>query len=478
MYASDRPPAWYRDAKWICGILLAPVLAAGVLYFSLAQLTSAPRALERLLELTLLPEGIGAEALKVRQDIDYAPDRPLQLLPGVAVSVAAGEVPELTVVAAQDLLAEALTEALLAGGAGELRAQISDPDLSEQLFQALQGSIPLLVRLQLEAAMLPVGLDNGSRLANWPLQAQQRPGEPVQPVVGVFLMVDPEQLEPLSRREIGALIVGLLAERLLERGLEATEEVVGNEDLLAVLSATVEAEIRSSVHELMRSLLAGRQQQLGLRLERAQAVLVGQAVDEAGIAGVVSAAELEGLSPQEANAVVLAALAERAYNGGAEVLATLLPDAQQAERVQRVEALVDSVTRAAQRRYLRLSWLFGILSLFLFSALVFFSAGLGRLVNPGIAVVSAASLGSFAFSRLSRALPGGELALPAGVRVEGTFGHLQGLVSFIGQSLPTDLLDVLVRNHLAVLAAGGGLIALAVLISVLNLVRPRRKPLL
>jgi hypothetical protein len=458
--------------------LLAPVLATGVLYFSLFQVTSAPRALERLLALTLLPEGIGAEALKVRQDIDYAPDRPLQLLPGVSVSVAAGEVPELTAGMAQDRLAEALVQALLAGGAGELQAQVSDPDLSEQLRQALLGPIPLVIRLQLEAAMLPAGLDNGSRLANWPLQAQQRPGEPVQPVVGVFLVVEPEQLEPLSRREIGELIVARLAERFLDQGLDATQEVVGNEDLLALLSTTLQTEVRSSLHELLRALLAGRQQQLGLRLERAQAVLVGQAVDEAGIAGVVSATDLEGLSPQEANAVVLAALAERAYAGGAETLAILLPDAQQAERVRRVEALVDSVTRAAHRRYLRLSWLFGFFSLLLFSALAFFSTRLGRLVNPGIAVALAASVGSLAFSRLSRALPEGELVLPAGVRAEGTFGHLQGLVVFIGQSLPADLIAVLVRNHLVVLATGIGLIALALLISVLSLVRPRRKPLL
>ncbi len=103
MVSYDRSPGWFRDAKWLSGLLLVLALAAATLFFSLAQLTARTRALpliESVLQLTLLPEGLDGPAVTVRQGIDYQPGEPLQLLPGVEVYADATEIPTFSIDAA------------------------------------------------------------------------------------------------------------------------------------------------------------------------------------------------------------------------------------------------------------------------------------------------------------------------------------------------------------------------------------------
>lgn len=475
----DQTPAWYRDAKWLSGLLLVLSLAAGLVFFSLAQLSARSRAvplLERILELTLLPGGVETSAIAVRQGVSYTPGERLQLLPGVEVYADPTEVAAFTVGEAQSRIAGVLAEAVIAGGTRNALALMSDVRFGEQLRLAFEGPVPQIVRARLESAMLPSGLDNGSRLADWELQALQKPGEPVQPVVGVFIRTDPARLRTMNDREIGELVVAGLADQVLAEGLGSAQALVTNSNLQQRLTSTVQQEVRESLHSLFTALLLGHQDTIALRLEQAQAALAEEEAPADGLFGLVSAAELQGLTPEQANQVVLSRLAERAYGGGRTALASAITDPQQEARVASIAGLIDGLTSEAQQRYMQLTWLFGVLSFILLVALVLFSEGWGRLVNPGIALSFAAAAGTLLFTRLASALQGmAEVGLPTGVRVDGVFGYLAGLIAYVGSTMPDSALEVLIRNHLVVLAAGGALIVLSVLIWLGRLLRPRRR---
>jgi len=475
----DENPVWFRDAKWLCGIFLVPSLAVALWYFGLAQLSARGRGapvLERVLQLTLLPEGTGGASLAVRQGLDYTPGEPLQLLPGVEVYADVGEIPGFSLEEADNRIAGVLAERVITGGVSSAQEAVTNVEFGDQLARAFEGPVALIVRARLEASMMPSGLDNGSRLANWPLQARRRPGEPVQPVVGVFVYVDPTKLQDLSDREIGELVVRELADVVLSKGLAAAQEKVGNSNLLQRLTDTVQNEVRSSLLELFSTLLVSRRALLASRLEQAQAALAEEDAQENGLLGIAGV-EVQGLTTEQANAAVLRELSERTYQGGTEAVLPLLSDAHQEARLQSAAWVVDRFTRTAHRRYLRLTWLFGVVSFLLLAGLVFFSAGLGRLFNLGLVMVLAALLFGGPLYLLSGRLDAAA-GPPAGLREVGAFQALVGLVRYIGSGFVTEAREIFSRNHLVVLLSGAGLILLSLLIRLSRVVRPRRRSLL
>lgn len=479
----DVQPAWHRDVKWLSGILLVIALAAATLFFSLSQITERERAeplLREVLELTLLPGADAEQTVTVRRGIEWEPGERLQLLPGVEVFADPTELPDFTAEEGVSRIAGVLADRTVREGTEGARAFVSAPQLRTQLDAAFEGTVPLLAYALIADAMLPMGLADGSRFANWPLQAVQNPGQPVQPVVGIFVYIDPNRLQNRSAREIAELVVARLAERILGQGLQAAEEAITNPNLEQVLVATVEGEVRESLHELFSTLLVPYRDELAGRLDQARTILEGVEAPRAdGLLGLIPPDELAGMDPAEANARVLERLAAQAYDGGAAGILPVLTEVDQASRVASVAPVIDLLSARAHARYVRWTWLAGAATLLFLALLVGFSKGTARLVNPGFAIVLAAAGGSLLFTRLASGLGSlGEVGLPVSVRSEGFFTHLFGLLAYLGTNLPGDALPLLVRNHLIVLGVGAGLLVLALLARIVRMLRPRRRSLL
>ena len=479
----DVQPAWHRDVKWASGILAVLTLAAATLFFSLSQISERERAqplIHEILELTLLPGAEDAPTVEVRRGIEWTPGEPLQLLPGVEVYADPTEIPDFAPADAISRIAGVLAESTIREGTEGARALVSAPVLDAQLQDAFDGTVPRMVHALLADAMLPAGLANGSRFANWPLQAVQNPGEPVQPVVGIFVYVDPNRLEGLPAREIADLVVLRVAERILGQGLQAAEEAITNPTLEQILVQTVESDVRSALHEFFSTLLVPYREELASRLEQTRTVLEGEeAPAPDGLLGLIPPEELADMDPEEVNAQILTALAERAYDGGGPGILSVLTETDQASRVASVTPLLDALSDRAHARYMRWTWFTGAAAVVFLALLTVFSRGAARLANPGFAIALAAAGGSLLFTRLASGLGSlGAVGLPVSVRTEGLFAHLYGLLAYLGTNLPRDAVPLLVRNHLVVLAVGAGLLVLALLLRIGRVIRPRRRSLL
>ena len=487
MYSNyDRNPAWYRDAKWLSGVLLLPVVALGLLFFSLATLTSenmAKPVLSSLLRLTLLPEGNeqAEQIVEVQPGLDFEPGGPLRLVPGVEVFAEPTELDGLTAAAARERIATLLTDATLTEGREGVLARVSNPGLQRQLTAAFDTTLPLIAASLLETSMLPAGLDNGTRLADWRLQALQKPGEEVQPIVGIFVTTTPEAVGAMTNRQIGEFVVRSLAEITLNEGLAAAQERVPNANLRSRLTETVQNGVRQNLTSFFATLLVSSEAEIDARLAQARELLVAQAAaDDAenrfqSLAGV----NTQGLSPEEANRAVLTNLADVAYARGSTEVISLVSDVQQVERLRAAQGAIDTFTRASHARFLRLTWILGVVAALLVAALLIFSAGFTRVLNLGI-VLSIAALGgsllAWWFYSTLEASP--VAAPPLSLGTAGVVGYLNGLLSYLGSSLPIEAFWLVLRNHIVVLGAGLALIVVYLVLQILQAFRPRRRTLL
>jgi len=477
MYRTERQPAWQRDLTWASALALAAVLAAGVVLFSLAQL-SGPRAgvdlVRGALEVTLLP-GAGGTGVGVKTLTQYRAGEPLMLLPGLEVYADATEIPDFTVEAAVSRGAGVLSDKLVTAGQAALLAAATNPELRRQLDIALAGPVVELVTADVARELLPAGLDDGTRLADWPAQAAANPGERVQPIVGVFLTFPPRELQGASNREIGNAVVAGLAAQVMDGGLDRALALVTNDNLRARLTRAVDTRARAQLHELFVAILSGHVAEMAVRLEEAKAVLAGARSDGAGgLSGLLPAASLAGLTAEQADALVVRTLAERAYEGGGALAAAQLTRADQAQRVRAVAPLVDAFAAPAHGRYLGLTYLAGIVAVLLAALVVGFSRGLMRLVNPGLAVLLAAAPGAYLLDRL-RLWVNPDAALPVGAAAEGVPAALGGLAAYLLARLPADAVLVPLRNHVALLLFGASLVVLALVAWLLRGLRPRRR---
>ena len=476
----DAQPAWHRDVKWMSGILLVLALGAAVLFFSLAQITDRSRAeplLQEILDLTLLPGSEPDHLVQVRSGLEWSPGEPLQLLPAVDVFADSTELPDFDVAGAVNRIAGVLAERTVTEGTEGALTLVAPSEFASQLRSAFEDTVPRLSEAMIADAMLPAGLADGSRFANWPLQAVQNPGEPVQPVVGVFVFLDPDRLDGLTTRQIAELVVARLSERVLGQGLAATQEAITNGTLALLLEQSVQDDVRAALHDLFSTLLVNHEDEIGARLEQSRAILEGtQDETPQGLAGLLTAEQRAGMTQEEVNRQVLAALAERAYDGGGRSVLGVMTETDQASRIASVVPLLDALSERANNRYTRWTWFTGAAALLFLTVLVAFSRGLARLANPGIAISLAAAGGSLLFTRLAAGLGGlGTVGLPVSVRTEGLFAHLFGLLAYLGTNLPRDAVPLLVRNHLIVLGVGAALLLLALLARLIRLVRPRRR---
>ncbi len=479
MYRTERQSAWQRDVTWASAVLLVVTVMVGVLLFTQAQLASEDRAvpvIRSVLELTLQPGGSSA-GLGVRAGSAYQAGEPLPLLPGVEVFADPTEVPSFTAEQAVSRISGVLADRLVSGGAEAMLAGITDADLRAQMRAAVDGPIDSLVRASLEETMLPAGLDDGSRMADWPAQAAANPGELVQPLVGVFVYESPNRLASMSPRQIGVSVVSQLGDLVMEGGLPAARDVITNANLRTRLEQGVDSRARAEVHALLESLLLGRRGEIETRLAGAAQVLAGRAEAQDDLRGLLPASQLAGLSESEANAAVMSALAQRAYQGGGALAAAQLTRQEQAERVRGVAPLIDAFSQDARARYTRWTVGAGVLAAVLLVLLVGFSRGLWRLGNVGLALVFGAALGALVFNWLRGAVPA-DAPLPVGAQAQGLFGALADGARHALAALPQAALDLAWRNHVVVLLLGASLLLLAVVFWLLRGVRPRRRSFL
>lgn len=477
MYRTDRQPAYQRDIAWASAVLLALTVLLGTLLFSLAQLSTNQRGLEVIngvLRLTLRPGGEGT-VVGVRTGAEYQVGAPLMLLPGLEVYADATEIPTFTGSDAVSRSAGVLSERFIAGGETNLMAAVSEPILRRQLELTLDGPALELLRGELAREMAGAGLDDGSRLADWPSQAAANPGEPVQPVVGVFVTLPVATLQRLDNRQIGEAVIAALADTVAEEGLPAAVAVVTNENLRARLIAAVDTSARAQLHQLFTALISAQLPTMEARLAEAKAVLAGTADEgDESLSGLLPASEIAGLSPQQADERVLEALAEHAYRRGGASAAVQLTRPEQVARVRGVAPLVDVFGAAAHARYLTFTWLAGLLAILLLVLLIAFSRGWARLTNVGLTLAVAAAPGALLLHRLRDSLP--EAApLPAGAQAQGVFAALRDLVTHAFAAMPSALTELPLRNQLAVLLLGGALVLLALLLWLLGGLRPRRR---
>jgi hypothetical protein len=470
-------PGWRIDAKWASGIMLALALFVAIPLFSFSQLSSSQRAvpiLEAILRLTLVPGSDGVvETAAVAEGLE-AGER-FELLPGTGVAVEPSRLAGLSGRQAAATIARELAERTVSQGASATAEGLSESVLAGQYERLLDGAGRQLARAALQNAMMPAGLDNGSRLANWRLQAQTNPGEPVQPIVGVFVTLPPSELQGLSARQIGARVVTEVADELIASGLPAARELVSNSNLLARLESAANGPVTERLQELLLALLLPREEMLGERLELARSTLQARAAGEPIALALVDPEELAGLDTRQANALVLRRLAERAYEGGSAAVTEVLTEAGQVDRVIGASRLIDALSARAHGNYLRLTWLLGLAVAALLLALALLSRGWGRLANTGAVLVLTAAAGALLFVRLAGLFPGSEDAtLPEGAAVAGVFGHLTQLLAFVATSLPEGAFALIVRNHLAVLAVGAAMLVLSVLLRLGRRLRRRR----
>jgi len=476
MYRTERQSAWQRDVTWASAVLLAVTVMVGVLLFTQAQLASEERGvpvIRSVLEVTLQPGGASA-GLGVRSGSAYQPGEALPLLPGVEVYADPTEVPTFTADQAVSRIAGVLADRLIGGGAGAMLAAVADPGLRAQLEAAVEGPIDSLVRASLEETLLPGGLDDGSRMADWRAQAAANPGELVQPIVGVFVYESPNRLATMSDRDIGVAVVSQLADLVMSEGLEAARSVITNANLRNRLDAGADQRARAEVHALLASLLLGRSGEIETRLAGAAQVLAGQSEADDALTGLLPASQLAGLSEEEANAAVMQALAERGYQGGGAIAAAQLTRQDQAERVRGVAPVIDAFSADARARYTRWTVGAGVLALVLLVLVVGFSRGLWRLGNVGLALVFGAAPFALLFDVLRRNLPV-EAPLPLGAQAQGLFAALVDGVRYALAALPAAAFDLAWRNHVIALLAGASLLLLAVVFWLLRGVRPRRR---
>jgi len=395
-----------------------------------------------------------------------SPGEPLELVTGVAVFAAAEELDGLTPESARLRVADALAALLLREGLQGTLTRVANPQLAQQLSADFVSD---LSRIYLEAALLPAGLADGSRLADWRQQRANRPGQPVQPIVGVFVVVEPTELEPLTNRDIGVLVVRRLNEVLLTQGLPAAQALVGNANLLQRLNDSAQGEIRQAIGAFLATLLIAEEPAIARRLTQARAA----AAQEDTTPVVWLGPELADLPPAEANALVLQRVSEVIYDRGlAEALATITePDARL--RIGAALEPFSAFTASQHKHWLQLSWLLGALALLLGGLLVFFSNGLSRVINLGLVLLMAAVPGMLLFAALEQALA--QSATPALPHVEGTLVSLAALARYLMLNIPDDVAAIALRNHLVVVMVGAGLVLLPLAVWLVMTVRPRRR---
>lgn len=372
-----------------------------------------------------VPQLVAAEPAVVAED-------PFEPLPGAGWWVPLIDLPQLEATAVRARLADTWAAARVAGP--DWLDDVTDPDLRAELDALDAAVLRPLAEAELRRALLPLGLDDGTRAADWRTQAARAPGAAVQPLVGVLVRLPVDQVEGAGPRLVGERVLAGLATAWLDEGRAAAEALLANAALSAAFAAVLDGPVPQAWRPALEAALRDRDPQVAARLTALREALTAPDPVAAVVAALPTPGELAALPPAEARAAALAALGERAYaaQGGrgptaTTTLASALAEPAARARVERVAWAFDGASRAAQARYRTWTWVFGVVGVLLLVIAAMAATGGARAWVPGLALVAAgAPLWFVARAALARVpdLAGGA---PADV---ATLGVLAGLIAW------------------------------------------------
>ncbi|MBA2666613.1 MAG: hypothetical protein H0U69_06235 [Trueperaceae bacterium] len=474
---NERRPAWLVDLKWMSALVLVACAAVATLAAGAARVTqpaSGEPLARQVLMLVLGPSGDDVEVTVGARG--YQAGRPLAILPGVDAFVDPSELDAFAVDEAVSRVAGVLTERVLVDGTLATWALVEDDALRGQLEALDTTTLRPLANAALQRALLGVGLDNGTRAANWPAQAAQNPGQDVQPLVGIVVLVPPSEITGRTHRQVGERVIDGLATVLMDEGAARAQAVVTNSDVAEAFEAAIDGSVRGALHAAFETSIATRRGEITLRLAEARAVASGARRSDDPWAGVLDEAEALGLSGEERRDRVQIVLARRALSSGSAGVLELVQDAAVAQRVSAAAAVVDGIGRSAHGRYLAWAWAGGLAALVFIAVLVLVTQGPGRALWPGVCLLAAAGPGLVLALVWRDGMGGG--AWPAGNVAEGAIASLWGTLRLLSGSLAPVAAERIYWVYLLVAGTGAALVLVGVAAWIGSYLRPRRRTLI
>ena len=467
------------EATWWAGLLAWMAVTAATL-LAVSALATAPRVGVKLQEL-LLDAAFAAGEVSVPAAAPvaaaYEGSGPFELWPGAGVTVTEGELASLSAAEARARLANAFADRRLADGAG-WTASLADASLAADLDMLERAVLHPLAEAELGRALLRLGLDDGTRAADWPTQAANAPGQPVQPIVGVFVTLPVELVQGAGPRRVGERVVAGLATLLAEGGAEAARAAMGNAQLEAALEAALAGPVWQAWRAAFSAAWVPRDEALERRLTEAQEVLAGAGVEDDPLADAWIGADLEGASPEEARERTLAALAERAYQGGSDALQAVLATPEARARVAAGAPWIDAIAARAHQRYALWAWVSGVVALLLLAILSLLHQGRWRVLAPGVLLLAAGgpwlwlwwtwSARADGAAAAAAAIPASAVALGLPAAARAWSAHLLAASADVAAS-------VVVWPPAAVAGAGAALLVLTLLAALGAWLRPPKR---
>lgn len=394
MRSNERRSTWQHDVRWLAALLLVVVVAAAAAASSLTRLTAAAQIEPLARAVLTLAVGPTDEVVRLAPSgAGYQAGDALEVLPGVPAQLDPSEILTFDVEAAVSRVAGVLTARYLSVGGAGTWSDVED-GAWRQVLERVDLAVlrPLLVSA-LQGPLFEVGLGDGSRVANWPQQAAQNPGQSVQPLVGVFVTVPPLALQGRSAREVGELVVAELAEIVASEGADAARALVTNPNVTAALERALSGPVRDALHAALEAVVASRQTEIAARLADARDVLAGSTPTRDPWAGLVDSGDLGRLDTAARRERVLHELAQRAILGGSAAVLAALPESGVRERMIRAAPVLDLLDRGTHRRARTWAWTLGVVAVLLTVIVVLTAEGFGRVSWPGLAWLLGAAPG-------------------------------------------------------------------------------------
>lgn len=239
MFRAPAPPAWQRDVVWLFGLVgvVATTVAIGAFaWWRLADVRNGPD----------LIASSYAQQIGVLLGAPGPIPRPgtggsIEIVPGSGVTVPVDAVLARSMAETVDLIAGRWTDVLHAGGREALETLVVEPTLRDRVIGILDTAVVDRLTVELDRAFLEAGVFDGSRQANWPLQAARTPGAPVVPIVGIDMSLDPVGLDGVTTAQVGAAVVDALVDAVVEQGAPAARAVFSAPDLAERFDAAIDA---------------------------------------------------------------------------------------------------------------------------------------------------------------------------------------------------------------------------------------------
>jgi hypothetical protein len=289
--------AWQVDVTWAAALLAWAAIAVATAAGMAARATApdlGPTLHTALLDAAFVEEA-DAPTLVAEEPVIQLTD-PFEPIPGAGVAVALAELPELTVDGVRGRVAAALAGARLQGSAW--LDGVTDPALADELRALDAAVLRPLAEAELRRALYPLGLDDGSRAADWATQAQRNPGQPVQPIVGVFVRLPVNQVQGAGPLLVGERVVAGLTGFLLDGGRPAAEAALANAQLSQALAAALDGPLPAAWRDALDAALRDRDRALAARLTTLRAVVADAAPTPDPRGGLPVPAELADLPPE------------------------------------------------------------------------------------------------------------------------------------------------------------------------------------